>query len=556
MRLLVLAAFAAVTVADVSHLTGYQYNRPASSYGVPQNSVTEKYFLNPVTAPTFGLHLPILEHQDFNSQIGISNPGFIFSTTPAPIIDSGIAVSTTPAPIVDSGIAVSTTPAPSVDSGIIASTTPAPSVQVGTGFGYTTPVPDLQFNAGFISSTPTPSVSVTSGSQESLNINPQLPSLGFNPGFNFYSTPAPSLFSTPAPSIFSTPAPNIFSTPAPSVSLNSGLNFGPGLNFPDVNLGYNFGLGGFSTPAPIFFGSGGSLNDAAFGVSTPGPIVSSSASVYSQTPQITKHVYFYAAPEEPELPRPRINIIRTTPPRKNVKIIFIKSPSPPPPAPIRIAAPPPDEEKTIVYVLVRKPEEQQDIELQTPPPTPPSRPEIYFIKYRTQQEAEQAISQAQENHAVSEPHLSADSVNGGGFINSISGESLVTPQPIINYVTSSTPAPISLFSSLPPQPIFNYVTSTTPAPIFSGFDGTGFASNFNLVPQLNDADISQNLISSSLFSTASPVTVSPVPVSPVPVSPVTVSPIAVSAGESGLIESTTPAPIVPHVTYGPPGFKK
>jgi hypothetical protein len=37
--------------------------------------------------------------------------------------------------------------------------------------------------------------------------------------------------------------------------------------------------------------------------------------------------------------------------------------------------------------LVKKPEEQQDIVIPTAAPTQPSKPEVYFIKYKTQKEA-------------------------------------------------------------------------------------------------------------------------------------------------------------------------
>lgn len=36
----------------------------------------------------------------------------------------------------------------------------------------------------------------------------------------------------------------------------------------------------------------------------------------------------------------------------------------------------------MVYVLVKKPDEQPQIELPVPESTPPSKPEVYFIKYK------------------------------------------------------------------------------------------------------------------------------------------------------------------------------
>lgn len=43
-----------------------------------------------------------------------------------------------------------------------------------------------------------------------------------------------------------------------------------------------------------------------------------------------------------------------------------------------------NQEKTIVYVLVKKPDEIGDVAIPTVPPTQPSKPEVYFIKYKTQ----------------------------------------------------------------------------------------------------------------------------------------------------------------------------
>lgn len=79
--------------------------------------------------------------------------------------------------------------------------------------------------------------------------------------------------------------------------------------------------------------------------------------------------------------------IPVAPAQKHYKIIFIKAPSPPSyQAPI-IPIQPQNEEKTLVYVLVKKPEEQQELIIPTAAPTQPSKPEVYFIKYKTQKES-------------------------------------------------------------------------------------------------------------------------------------------------------------------------
>lgn len=100
---------------------------------------------------------------------------------------------------------------------------------------------------------------------------------------------------------------------------------------------------------------------------------------------ITKNVYVHVPPEEPVEFKPSKQIEIPTP-KKHYKIIFIKAPSPPQyQAPI-IPAQPQNEEKTLVYVLVKKPDAPQDIVIPTITPTQPSKPEVYFIKYKTQKE--------------------------------------------------------------------------------------------------------------------------------------------------------------------------
>ncbi|KAJ8924796.1 hypothetical protein NQ315_000949 [Exocentrus adspersus] len=463
MRLLVLAVLVAATSADVSEFAGYHYDRPASSYGVPQSSVTERHFNALPTAPPTSLNLPVIEHQDFNALNPL--PGAVISTTPSPLIDAGI-VSSTPAPILDSSLLLSSTPAPILDSSLLLSSTPAPALLggglslnsnlggFGSGFGFTTPAPALG-GLGFFSSTPSPGVVVTSGSQENL---------GLGLGLGGFTTPAPTIFS-------STIAPTV-STFAPSLGLGLGLD--------SAYLPPSFGLNAFSTPAPL-------------------TVLGNGPGLPPQGQQVSKHLYFYAAPEEPELPRPRINVVPATLPKKNVKIIFIKTPNPPAPAPISIAAPLPDEEKTIVYVLVKKPEDVQNVEVQTPPPTPPSRPEVFFIKYKTPQEAEQAIAQVQSSAA--EGSVPIDTVTGSGLVSTVSTLPLVS--------TTTTAAPVLNFG------------------LGAGFDAPDISSNL----------ISSGGLSSSLFSTGAP--------------------LVASTGDFGLLGSTTTAaPIIPHATYGPPLFKK
>lgn len=65
-------------------------------------------------------------------------------------------------------------------------------------------------------------------------------------------------------------------------------------------------------------------------------------------------------------------------------ILYSQAPAPPTPTAPVIPVQPQDEQKTLIYVLVKKPEEAPEITIPTPAPTQPSKPEVYFIRYKTQ----------------------------------------------------------------------------------------------------------------------------------------------------------------------------
>ena len=122
---------------------------------------------------------------------------------------------------------------------------------------------------------------------------------------------------------------------------------------------------------------------------------SSSYGAPQQQPQrsvIHKHVYVHVPPPEaPEYKAPKY-IAPAPPPQKHYKIVFIKAPTPPTPtAPVLPPLPQQDEQKTLIYVLVKKPEEAPDVVLPTQQPTQPSKPEVYFIRYKTQVSLERAF---------------------------------------------------------------------------------------------------------------------------------------------------------------------
>ena len=107
--------------------------------------------------------------------------------------------------------------------------------------------------------------------------------------------------------------------------------------------------------------------------------------VISGRPTIHKHVYVHVAPPEQDNNLVRKPIV-VPGPQKHYKIVFIKAPVAPSPAAAVVPQTPQNEEKTLIYVLHKNPDEQPDIVVPTAAPTAPSKPEVFFIKYKTRRE--------------------------------------------------------------------------------------------------------------------------------------------------------------------------
>lgn len=167
--------------------------------------------------------------------------------------------------------------------------------------------------------------------------------------------------------------------------------------------------------------------DAAFGNQYQGNFVASNNGFSSNTrhsaPQatfvqpktiVTKDIYVHAAPEDPEEfvtqhVQPQVN-------QKHYKILFIKAPEVNVQNQIRLQQQAQNEEKTIVYVLVKKPELNTEILQQAQKATPVSKPEVYFIKYKTQKERgqlHQGDSQTHSGHSDHGTHTAHVAHNDG-----------------------------------------------------------------------------------------------------------------------------------------------
>lgn len=105
-----------------------------------------------------------------------------------------------------------------------------------------------------------------------------------------------------------------------------------------------------------------------------------------QAPLVTKHFYLHSAPvdhDEQQVVR-YINIGR---PQKNYRVVFIDSPSSNANKAKIIANVAPTEEKTAIYVLSKK-TNALDINAEVVTPAPVNnKPEVFFIKYKTPEEA-------------------------------------------------------------------------------------------------------------------------------------------------------------------------
>ncbi|CAH0547681.1 unnamed protein product [Brassicogethes aeneus] len=97
--------------------------------------------------------------------------------------------------------------------------------------------------------------------------------------------------------------------------------------------------------------------------------------------QVFKHISYHVAPEEPEEVHQKTNLAAVQA-QKHYKIIFIKAPTYNTAQSTLVQPQVLNEEKTLVYVLVKKPEAPEDLVISTPAPTQPSKPEVYFVKYK------------------------------------------------------------------------------------------------------------------------------------------------------------------------------
>ncbi|XP_026840039.1 uncharacterized protein LOC113564907 [Drosophila persimilis] len=109
---------------------------------------------------------------------------------------------------------------------------------------------------------------------------------------------------------------------------------------------------------------------------------------------VSKRFYIHSAPEEAEDYKERHITVGV--PKRNYNVVFIKSPQRNNKKTIKIS-PASNEEKTVIYVLSKKGESDVQAEV-VEQASSTSKPEVFFIKYKTQEEAAHAQQQIQAQY--------------------------------------------------------------------------------------------------------------------------------------------------------------
>uniref|UniRef100_A0A1I8M9K9 DUF243 domain-containing protein n=1 Tax=Musca domestica TaxID=7370 RepID=A0A1I8M9K9_MUSDO len=158
----------------------------------------------------------------------------------------------------------------------------------------------------------------------------------------------------------------------------------------------------------------------------------------AEAPLVHKQFITVSAPEDSDsLSKTKHLVIGR--PQKNYRVVFIKAPSASS-SNVKLSAEfAPKEEKTVIYVLAKNDNALEVNDIATPAPTVPSKPEVFFIKYKTEEEAQHAQRQIQAEYDKiegSSEHTDAgvapqqsvvgilDGGNVGGAATSIGGSSV------------------------------------------------------------------------------------------------------------------------------------
>ncbi|XP_055382802.1 uncharacterized protein LOC129612964 [Condylostylus longicornis] len=156
------------------------------------------------------------------------------------------------------------------------------------------------------------------------------------------------------------------------------------------------------------FGGGEIGNAHAFNLFNPAPALPSASSVAAAhrarpqhqrrvlPPIVSKHIFYHSAPEEPDEEVYEDN--STQQERKHYNVVFIKAPHQSVKTIATQTAQALNEEKTAIYVLSKKNDVSEIRQALADAPHHPNKPEVFFVKYRTPEEAQHAQQTIQSQY--------------------------------------------------------------------------------------------------------------------------------------------------------------
>uniref|UniRef100_A0A6P4E678 Uncharacterized protein LOC108039472 n=1 Tax=Drosophila rhopaloa TaxID=1041015 RepID=A0A6P4E678_DRORH len=120
----------------------------------------------------------------------------------------------------------------------------------------------------------------------------------------------------------------------------------------------------------------------------------------AMAPIITKQFYSISPAEDPEDVEPKTRHLVIGQPRRNYRVIFIRAPGANSERVKYTAELAPQEERTVIYVLTRKQQELEATDIVAPQEKlqAEQKPDVFFIKYKTNDEAAAAQKEIQTQY--------------------------------------------------------------------------------------------------------------------------------------------------------------
>ncbi|XP_073816489.1 uncharacterized protein [Musca autumnalis] len=167
------------------------------------------------------------------------------------------------------------------------------------------------------------------------------------------------------------------------------------------------------------------------------PIAANAGGLYGASALVTKRFFIHSAPQEEGIEVQQHDIAVGTP-RKNYNVVFVKAPAEKQQKVKVRVTPAVNEEKTAVYVLSKKADAPIVETFVQEPITTTSKPEVAFIKYRTNEEAEHV-----------QHHIQAEYDHLGGTT-SVSDEGVSSVKSVIGILDGLQQASAGSSAYLPP----------------------------------------------------------------------------------------------------------